>query len=80
MPARLPLMAEGYRSYVVRVRTHHDDPESTQVEVEDLLGGRRRRFAGGAARRLGDELEAIAGKEADDVTSSVLRVTPAEGA
>ena len=66
-------MPDAYRSYVVRVRTHHEDPESTQVEVEDLLRGRRKRLRGGAARELGDELESLAADENDVAGAMGLR-------
>lgn len=70
-------MPDGYRSYLVRVRTHRHDPESTQVEVEDLLRGGRTRIIGGTARMLGDQLETLAATEDDDV-SGMIQATPVD--
>src|SRR5690348_2262778 len=69
-PANLPEMPEGYRSYVVRVRTRQDHPDAIQVEVEDLLGHRLGRVNGGAARTLGDQLESVSGIGAEDLQAS----------
>lgn len=66
-------MTDNYRSYVVRVRRRKQQPDSTRLDVEDLLGGRRGIVMGDAARDLADDLEALVG---EPPASSVLEPSP----
>jgi hypothetical protein len=52
-------MAETYRSYVVRVRRPAMDVEAVQIDVEDLIGGRRVAVNGDEARALADRLRSL---------------------
>jgi hypothetical protein len=56
------MSAEGYRSYVIRVRRRGpagDAEAVVRIDVEDLLGGARAAFHGPHARALADSLASL---------------------
>lgn len=75
--------ADGYRSYVIRVRRRAGpgpDPEvgsTTRLDLEDLLAGGTASVSGPAARLLAERLERLLG--AEDRPAPNDGFTPPEG-